>query len=168
MKLPRRRTRKGHLVAITIVRRQVLDLAVPSAEVVAGPQRSVTTPLRCTTSAISSYDGNISFAVPGVKKSTLLLGPCFTLYVPCPSDIELLQEDHDGDSCWRFGGSLVKAVDGGDPFELAPENVERENLRQVSLCRPVDLLSHRGLPTRPGAYSVRSRGIRSGPLRTVS
>ena len=71
------------------------------------------------------------------------------------------------DSRGRFGGALVKAVDTGDPFELAPENVERKNFLQV-------LYAGRWIFSATGAFPLARRIIRevpwyrSGPLGTVS
>ena len=106
------------------------------------------------------YRGNIGFAVPGVEIH-FPLGPGLTLYIPCPSDIERMRKIFS-DSRGRFGGALVRAVDTGDPFELTPENVEREKFLQV-------LYAGRWIFSATGAFAlarsiiVRSPGIDPGP-----
>ena len=111
------------------------------------------------------YNGNIGFAVPGVEIH-FPLGPCLMLYITCPSNIEQVRKLFSG-SKGRSGGSLVRAVDTGDPFELAPEHVERQNFLQV-------LYAGRWIFSATEAFGLARRIIRefpryrSGPLGTVS
>ena len=104
------------------------------------------------------YHGNIGFAVPGVEIH-FPLGPCLTLYIPCPSDIERVRKIFS-DSRGRFGGALVKAVDTGDPFEFAPENVERENFLQV-------LYAGRWIFSATGAFPSLPTYVRHGARKEL-
>ena len=127
------------------------------------------------------FYGNIGFAVPGVEIH-FPLGPALTLFIPCPStiqqarkvlsDAKVLRELHrptsdSFNSRQQSVQAFVNAVDTGDPFGLAPENVERENFLQV-------LYAGRWIFSATGDFALARRIIRevpryrSGPLGTVS
>ena len=129
----------------------------------------------------TGFYGNIGFTVPGVE-IRFPLGPTLALFIPCRSTIQQARQAlSDADALGELDGSawdsfnarrqsvqaLVKAVETGDPFELAPENVERENSLQVGYAG-------RWVFSATGDFALAQRMIRddprhrSGPLGTVS
>lgn len=125
--------------------------------------------------------GSIGFAVPGVEIH-FPIGPSLSLFIPCHStvgqwrdalaDMELLRQVDQ--PAWSLLvprlpsiEALVHAVDSGDPIELGPENVERENSLQVAYAGRW-LFSATGnfdLARRMTATDPRNR---HGPFGTVS